>query len=106
MADQKASGLSHKRWCETKGLGLSTYEYRCRRVRKALEKCINGKQAGEIVFPVHKKLAEPVFAKVNIDTSHSGATGMSIMINSASISIAPDTPEEHIRIVLEVIAGA
>ena len=41
MADQKASGLSQRKWCEMKGLRKNTFEYRCRRVRKDLEALVN-----------------------------------------------------------------
>lgn len=44
MAEQKASGLTRKQWCDSKGIQLSTYDYRCKKVRRILEKRMNEHQ--------------------------------------------------------------
>ena len=44
MADQQASGLTQKQWCDMKGIGSTTFEYRCRRAKVALEEKLQEKQ--------------------------------------------------------------
>lgn len=36
MAEQQASGLTRKQWCDMKDIGSTTFEYRCRKVKAAL----------------------------------------------------------------------
>lgn len=105
MADQKASGLSQRKWCEMKGLRKNTFEYRCRRVRMVMEKNLEKTQTGEIV-PVTREINDPVFAKVNINAPEYKASGINIKLNNAAVNIAPDTPAEHVRIVLEALVNA
>ena len=38
MNDQKESGLSQKDWCAMRKLPISTFRFRCRKVKIALEK--------------------------------------------------------------------
>ena len=48
----------------------------------------------------------PVFAKVNLQTSKDVSSGISIKLANAELTIAPDTPAEHVRMVLEALAYA
>lgn len=108
MADQKASGLSQRKWCAMNGIGTTTFEYRCRRVRTALESRIKENESGEIM-PVPAGNQAPVFAKVNIDPapiSSAPQSGIDLTLKHASISIAPDAPAEQIRMILEVLINA
>ncbi len=55
MAEQKASGLSQKKWCKMKGIGTTTFEYRCRRVRKAMEeKLQESSKDNAVIIPAGK----------------------------------------------------
>lgn len=110
MTEQKASGLTRKQWCSSKGIQLSTYDYRCKKVRQAFETKLKENQNGiTAIVPAEGQpvpAPEPVFAKVNLQTPVSSASGVTIRLAHAEITIAPDTPAEHVRMVLEVIAGA
>ena len=111
MAEQKASGLTRKQWCELKGMQLSTYDYRCKRVRNVLEEKLQEKQNDihAIVAAEGQPVpdSEPVFAKVNLQQFPlTSSSGVNIRLSGAEISIAPDTPAEHVRMVLEVLAHA
>lgn len=110
MADQQASGLPQKQWCDMKGIASTTFEYRCRKVRAALEEKLQEKQdAGTVIVPAEGQpvsMGEPVFAKVNLQAPAVSVTGVNIKLAHAEISIAPDTPSEHVRMVLEVLACA
>lgn len=110
MAEQQASGLTQKQWCDMKGIGSTTFEYRCRKVRSALaEKLQENQNTGAAIVPAEGQPvpdAEPVFAKVNLQAPVSSSSGVNIRLAHAEISIAPDTPAEHVRMVLEVLARA
>lgn len=112
MAEQKASGLSQKQWCKMKGIGSTTYEYRCRRVREAMEKKIEEKKTAEnAIVPANRKSGslyeqEPCFAKVNLTGMTSSSSGIQINFHGMLFNIAPDAPAEHIGMVLEVLANA
>ena len=98
MNDQKESGLSQKDWCAMRKLPISTFRFRCRKVKIALEK-----QLDENLSCANP---EPVFAKVNLQTSKDVSSGISIKLANAELTIAPDTPAEHVRMVLEALAYA
>lgn len=110
MAEQQASGLTQKQWCDMKGIGSTTFEYRCRKVRAALaEKLQEDQNTGTAIVPAKGQPVpepEPVFAKVNLTPPVSSSSGVNIRFANAEISIAPDTPAEHVRMVLEVLARA
>ena len=110
MAEQQASGLTQKQWCDMKGIGSTTFEYRCRKVKAALEEKLQEKQNhATAIVPAEGQPVpdtEPVFAKVNLHASVPSSSGVNIRLPDAEISIAPDTPAEHIRMVLEVLACA
>ena len=110
MAEQQASGLTQKQWCDMKGIGATTFEYRCRKVKAALEEKLQEKQNhATAIVPAEGQPVpdtEPVFAKVNLHASVPSSSGVNIRLPDAEISIAPDTPAEHIRMVLEVLACA
>lgn len=112
MAEQKASGLSQKKWCKMKGIGTTTFEYRCRRVRSAMEEKLHktGKDNAAII-PASKpeersSNQKPFFAKVNLTSACGVPSGINIKFHDTLINIAPDSPAEHVRMVLEVLAHA
>lgn len=98
MADQQASGLTQKQWCDMKGIGSTTFEYRCRRVKAALTEKLQEKQDNgtAIVLAEGQPVTdtEPVFAKVNLQASVPSSSGVNIRLSHAEISIAPDTPHD------------
>lgn len=107
MAEQQASGLTQKKWCDMKGIGSTTIEYCCRKVKADLEQKLQDN--GTAIVPAQGQPvpdAEPIFAKVNLQAPVSSASGVNIRLSNAEISIAPDTPAEHVRMVLEVLARA
>ena len=109
MADQQASGLPQKQWCSMKGIASTTFEYRCRKVRAALEEKIQENQDhGTAIVPAEGRPIEdePVFAKVNLHPPKTSASGVNIRLPHAEISIAPDTPAEHISLILEALTVA
>ena len=104
MAEQKSSGLSQKEWCGMKGIKANTFQYRCRQVRLAME------ESNELVS-AEKALEqapapEPFFAKVELQSEHSIPSGIKIKFHDTLVNIAPDAPDSHVRMVLEVIADA
>ena len=111
MNDQKESGLSQKDWCRMRNLPISTFRFRCRKVKIAMEKQLDeNKGNANLVLAQKTDLScansEPVFAKVNLQTSKDVSSGISIKLANAELTIAPDTPAEHIRMVLEALAYA
>ena len=44
MADQKASGLTRQQWCDINDIPVSTFDYRCKKVRAAMEVKLKEKQ--------------------------------------------------------------
>lgn len=112
MADQKASGLSQKKWCEVKGIGTTTFEYRCRRVRTAMEaKLQENDPENSAIIPADKSVKTPsepapFFAKVNLTSPTDASSGINIRFHDTMVNIAPDAPAEHVRMVLEVVANA
>lgn len=111
MAEQKSSGLSQLQWCKMKGIGTTTFEYRCRKVREAMEQKLSGKAAEEnAIVPAKKNLdsqyeKEPCFAKINLTGMSSSSSGIQIKFRDILFNIAPDSPTEHLRMVLEVISN-
>lgn len=112
MAEQKASGLSQKQWCKMKGIGSTTYEYRCRKVREVMEQKLVEKEAEKnaIISAANKAESlceqEPFFAKVNLTGMTGSSLGMQINSHGMLFNIAPDAPAEHVRMVLEVLVNA
>ena len=110
MADCKASGLTRKQWCNSRNMSLSTYDYHCKRVRMEFEsKLHENNDPATAIVPAESEAVSscsPVFAKVNLQTSKEVSSGISIKLANAELTIAPDTPAEHIRMVLEALAYA
>ena len=89
-------------------LPISTFRFRCRKVKIALEKQLDeNKGNADLVLAQKTDLScanpEPVFAKVNLQTSKDVSSGISIKLANAELTIAPDTPAEHVRMVLEAL---
>lgn len=112
MAEQKASGLSQKKWCKMKGIPTTTFQYRCRKVHLVMEEKLQESQPEHTAIVPAETIAEtpaesePFFAKVNLSPSHGVPSGMNIQFHDTLVHIAPDAPERHIRIVLEVLGHA
>ena len=112
MAEQKSSGLSQKEWCNMKGIPTNTFQYRCRQVRLAMEdRMKNDKPDNTALVPADHNTetpasSEPAFAKVELTGSHNVPSGINIKFQDSLVNIAPDAPDSHVRIVLEVIADA
>lgn len=114
MADQKSSGLSQESWCKMKGIGTTTFQYRCRRVRLAMEEKLHENKpdtativpADHPVKPAYDLQSEPFFAKVDLSPEPRSASGINIKFQDTLINIAPDAPSEHVKMVLEVLAHA
>lgn len=45
MAEQKASGLSQKKWCKMKGIPTTTFQYRCRKANPNIPRLYLQKQS-------------------------------------------------------------
>ena len=111
MAEQKSSGLSQKEWCGMKGIPINTFQYRCRQVRLAMEdRMKNDKTDNTSLVPAEKAIStsdtEPFFAKVELNSGHNIPSGINIRSKDILVNIAPDTPDSHVRMVLEVITDA
>lgn len=111
MADQKSSGLSQKEWCSMKGIAVNTFQYRCRQVRLAMEdRMKNDKPDNTALVPAERAVStsdpEPFFAKVELNSGHNIPSGINIKFKDTLVNIAPDAPDSHVRMVLEVIADA
>ena len=104
MAEQQNSGLSQAQWCKMKGMPATTFQYRCRKVRLAMEEKLqeNNNTLTAQIEAEHKLF----FAKVDLSQEHHTASGINIKFQDTLISIAPDAPAEHVKMVLEVIAHA
>lgn len=110
MADQKASGLTRQQWCDVNDIPVSTFDYRCKKVRAAMEVKLKEKQNDSTaVIPAEHEPelpSEPLFAKVNLQVPNAVSSGISIKMATAEVTIAPDTPAEHVRMALEALAYA
>lgn len=106
----KAGGLTRKRWCDSNGIQLSTYAYRCKKVCRILKKRMQEQQDTGIAMILAEceqaQLREPVFAKVDLQAPQSAASGIHIRLSNAEVAIAPDTLAEHVRMVLEALSYA
>lgn len=104
MQDQKSSGLPQKQWCDMHGIKPTTFEYRCRKVREAVEKerC---SETNEIIF-TNPAVPEPAFAKVTLTAPPKISSGIDIQFFDTKIHISPDADPEHIRIVMEALSHA
>ena len=114
MAEQQSSGLSQVRWCKTKGIPTNTFQYRCRKVRLAMEEKIQeSKPDNAAIIPANQTLkpaddpqSKPFFAKVDLAPDSCTDSGINIKFQDTLINIAPDAPCEHVKMVLEVLAHA
>lgn len=114
MADQKSSGLSQREWCRKQGIGTTTFQYRCRRVRLAMEEKLQESKSDNAsivpvehsVKPVNDAQSEPFFAKVDLSPESRTASGINIKFQDTLINIAPDAPSDHVKMVLEVLTHA
>ncbi len=112
MAEQKTSGLSQVKWCNMKGIPINTFRYRCKKVCLAMEEKLQ-EQTPEntAIIPTEVPAQtpathDPVFAKVNLTPEQRAASGINIKFRDTLVNIAPDAPECHVRMVLEVLANA
>ena len=114
MAEQQGSGLSQIQWCRMKGIPKTTFQYRCRKVRLAMEEKLQENNSDNAAIVCADSAVKPVkepdhklfFAKVDLSQEHHTASGINIKFQDTLISIAPDAPAEHVKMVLEVIAHA
>ena len=114
MAEQNSSGLSQIQWCKMKGMSVTTFQYRCRKVHMAMKEKMQVNNAGNAVIvyddrsvkAVNDMEPEMFFAKVDLSQEHSAASGINIKFQDALINIAPDAPVDHVKMVLEVIDHA
>ena len=114
MAEQQNSGLSQAQWCKMKGMLATTFQYRCRKVRLAMEEKLQENNSDNAAIVCADSAVKPVkepdhklfFAKVDLSQEHHTASGINIKVQDTRISIAPDAPAEHVKMVLEVIAHA
>ena len=114
MAEQNSSGLSQIQWCKMKGMPATTFQYRCRKVRLAMEEKLQENNSDNAAIVCADSAVKPVkepdhklfFAKVDLSQEHHTASGINIKFQDTLISIAPDAPAEHVKMVLEVIAHA
>lgn len=108
MAEQRSSGLTQKKWCKIRGISIKTFEYRCRRVRLAMEDELKQKEIDTCPVPAVNTPeisndTEPFFAKVELRNEHNTQSGINIRAGNVFVNIAPDVPDSHVRMVLEVI---
>ncbi len=112
MAEQKSSGLPQKEWCSMKDIPANTFQYRCRQVRLAMEaRMKNEKPDNTALVPADHNVKTPtsddtVFAKVELTGRHNVPLGINIKFQDSLVNIAPDVPDSHVRMVLEVITDA
>lgn len=114
MAEQQNSGLSQAQWCKMKGMPATTFQYRCRKVRLAMEEKLQENNSDNAAIVCADSAVKPVkepdhklfFAKVDLSQEHHTASGINIKFQDTLLSIAPDAPAEHVKMVLEVIAHA
>lgn len=114
MAEQQSSGLSQVQWCKMKDIPTNTFQYRCRKVRLAMEEKLQKSKsdnaaiipAGHAVKPADDTQTEPFFAKVDLAPEPHTASGINIKFQDTLINIAPDAPTDHVKMVLEVLAHA
>ena len=112
MAEQKSSGLSQKEWCKMKGIATNTFQYRCKQVRLAMEEKIkNSNQDNTALVAANQDIempisSEPMFAKVELTGGYNTPSGINIKFKDTLVNIAPDAPDVHVRLVLEVITDA
>ena len=53
--EQQSSGLSQVRWCKMKGIPTNTFQYRCRKVRLAMEEKIQeSKPDNAAIIPANR----------------------------------------------------
>lgn len=108
LADWKASGLTRKQWCQMHNLSLSAYDYRCKRVRKALQEANRQTESGVTSMVAAKQETSeggPIFAKVNFRQADA-VSGIRMKLSDVELVIAPDTPMEHLRMILEAFGYA
>lgn len=103
MADQKASGMTVIDWCKANSVKLSTYEKRCKRVRDTMEMMIAEPNKPAISCNADSAAEAHEFVRINKRTSTS-SYGIDIQVGNISISIAPDSKDEHVRLVLEAMS--
>lgn len=114
MAEQQNSGLSQVQWCKMKGIPTNTFQYRCRKVRLAMEdKLQESKPDNAALVPTERSIKpvgdpepEPFFAKINLSSESRSTSGINIKYQDTLINIAPDAPADHVKMVLEVLAHA
>ena len=108
MAEQRSSGLTQRKWCKMRGISIKTFEYRCRRVRHAMEDELEQSEIDTCLFPAVKSpgisdSTEPFFAKVELRNEHNTQSGINIRSGDIFVNITPDAPDSHVRMILEVI---
>ena len=101
MKDQRSSGLSQQAWCQAHGINLNTYQYRCKRVRRAMSRTGCEQKPPQEDLPLCANTAEPVFAKVSLIAPPAPVSGIHIQTDTARIHIAPDAQVEQIRVIWE-----
>ena len=119
MAEQQNSGLSQDQWCKMKGIPTNTFQYRCRKVRLAMEDTLQeskqqkNKPDNAALVPAERSIKpagdpepEPFFAKINLSSESRSTSGINIKYQDTLINIAPDAPADHVKMVLEDLAHA
>ncbi len=95
----KNSGMTVQAWCDAAGIGIKTYYYRQRVVRKALL------EMGESEFPAIEAPASTAFAKLPLAVPKisTTSTDASINIDGIAIEVSECTSEETIKKCLKAV---
>lgn len=107
----KQSGLTQRKWCESKGIKFSTFRHRILKINKEMKKSSESEQPSAqnevktVITSSQPNLPEPVFAKVDLMKNDflSIRTGINIRVKDMEINIFPDANNEHLNQILETL---
>ena len=106
MQEQQELGLTNQQYANRIGISTRAYEYRCRKVRAAMQEMVDSKESRQLA-PVQSSVATSEFTRVELKSTSSMVlreSGISINVDCATIHIGSDSNLEHVKLVLEALA--
>lgn len=93
----RASGLTAKRWCEQNNIGIKSYYYWMRKIKREAFEAFSADRKENATSIVES--TAPVFSKINLPSNNKtiSTASVTIQLNGITIDVQDDASEKVIR---------
>ncbi len=102
----KASGMTVKDWCASKGLNINTYRYHCRRLRMAAGEELTGQRETDKKVPKFVHVPASIQNLKEAEASLPSPEVIRLRLGKRMLELPVSISPEYFKIALEVFAHA